>query len=280
MVGVAGSSTPPRSTRRPRRCPAAATPRSPTSRRRPACYVLDVAGAVGAYDGRSSRATAPAPRSTPNKTQTVYLDFEGGRVNTGVWGGPGVRELSPFSAFLGKWGIPPLARGGDDHQDHRRGAQEHPRRRCADGGSNPNLEVDGRQLAQPPRDHGQANVSRVIVGGTIAQSGIATIGIAQYIDPGNYGHEDAALVLLDVLSDPERSGLAQHLPHRGQRPGEVRLGRGRQRDRSRGRPHRRQLPHRQPLGRGQPDGRRRRQLPEPVRGRRPTGSAAPPTTRT
>ena len=47
---------------------------------------------------------------------------------------------------------------------------------------------------------GQTNVSRVIVGGTIEQSGIDTIGIAQYIDPGNYGHEDSALVLLDVLS--------------------------------------------------------------------------------
>jgi hypothetical protein len=50
---------------------------------------------------------------------------------------------------------------------------------------------------------GRTNVSRVIVGGTIAQSGIPTIGIAQYIDPGNYGHEDSALLLLDVLSDPQ-----------------------------------------------------------------------------
>ena len=44
----------------------------------------------------------------------------------------------------------------------------------------------------------------MIVGGTIDQSGIPTIGIAQYIDPGNYGHEDSALVLLDVLSDRGR----------------------------------------------------------------------------
>ena len=61
---------------------------------------------------------------------------------------------------------------------------------------------------------GKENVSRVIVGGTIAQSGISTIGIAQYIDPGNYGHEDSAVVLLDVLSDPSRSGLAEHLHER------------------------------------------------------------------
>ena len=49
---------------------------------------------------------------------------------------------------------------------------------------------------------GQDNVSRVIVGGTINESGIPTIGIAQSIDPGNYGTEETALVLLDVLSDP------------------------------------------------------------------------------
>ena len=49
---------------------------------------------------------------------------------------------------------------------------------------------------------GQRNVSRVIVGGTITESGIPTIGIAQSIDPGNFGTEETALVLLDVLSDP------------------------------------------------------------------------------
>ena len=45
-------------------------------------------------------------------------------------------------------------------------------------------------------------VSRVIVGGTIAESGIGTIGIAQSIDPGNFATEETALVLLDILSSP------------------------------------------------------------------------------
>jgi hypothetical protein len=43
-------------------------------------------------------------------------------------------------------------------------------------------------------------VSRVVVGGTVAQSGVPTIGIAQSIDPGNYAHEETALVLLDTVS--------------------------------------------------------------------------------
>ena len=52
------------------------------------------------------------------------------------------------------------------------------------------------------RDHadpfGQPDVSRLIVGGTIAESGIDTIGIAQSIDPGNFETEETALILLDV----------------------------------------------------------------------------------
>ena len=26
-------------------------------------------------------------------------------MNTGIFGGPGVRQLSPFRAFLGRWGL-------------------------------------------------------------------------------------------------------------------------------------------------------------------------------
>ena len=56
------------------------------------------------------------------------------------------------------------------------------------------------------RDHadpwGQPNVSRVVVGGTIAESGIQTVGIAQSIDAGNFGKEETSLVLLDLLSSP------------------------------------------------------------------------------
>ena len=56
--------------------------------------------------------------------------------------------------------------------------------------------------ADHPDPFGTDNVSRLIVGGTIAESGIPTIGIAQSIDPGNFGHEESALILLDILSAP------------------------------------------------------------------------------
>ncbi|ROT33605.1 PPC domain-containing protein [Micromonospora sp. HM5-17] len=34
--------------------------------------------------------------------QTLFLDFDGARINTAIFGGPGVRTLSPMRAFLGR----------------------------------------------------------------------------------------------------------------------------------------------------------------------------------
>ncbi|MEI5672010.1 MULTISPECIES: pre-peptidase C-terminal domain-containing protein [unclassified Nocardioides] len=163
-------------------------------------YVLDIGATLGDYQVRLE-AYRPGAETDPKQKQTVYLDFEGGRVNTGLWGGPGVRELSPFSAFLGKWG---LTRAREDAMITKitREVRDNLRDEVAEGGLNPNLQVRVVNSRNHPEVAGKENVSRVVVGGTIAESGISTIGIAQYIDPGNYGHEDTALVLLDVLSDP------------------------------------------------------------------------------
>ena len=142
----------------------------------------------------------PGPESagTVGRTvQTIFLDFDGARVNTGIFGGPGVRQLSPFRAFLGRWGLTT--------------AQESAVINRIVSTTTENLERDALTHGVAvrilnSRDHpdpfGQPNVSRIIIGGTIAQSGIGTIGIAQSIDPGNYELEETALVLLDVLSDP------------------------------------------------------------------------------
>ena len=42
---------------------------------------------------------------TERPVQTLFLDFDGARVNTAIFGGPGVRQLSPLRAFLGRWGL-------------------------------------------------------------------------------------------------------------------------------------------------------------------------------
>ncbi|GAB3815705.1 PPC domain-containing protein [Kribbella italica] len=162
-------------------------------------YAVSVEAGVGNYD-----ATVEAYRpgsEVDKKQQTIFLDFDGARVNTAIFGGPGVRTLSPFSAFVARWGLP---RTAESQLITRITATvtENIKQDLIAKGLNPNVQVkvlNSRDHADP---FGQENVSRVIVGGTIAESGIDTIGIAQTIDPGNFGHEESALALLDVLSDP------------------------------------------------------------------------------
>jgi hypothetical protein len=162
-------------------------------------YALNVDGAVGDYSVQLE-AYRPGAETDTDQQQTVYLDFDGGRVNTAICGGPGVSELSPFSAFLGKWGIPRSRENAMIRQITAE-VRENIRDEVRAGGLNPGLEVRVVNSNNHPEVKGQPNVSRVLISGTIAESGISTIGISQYIDPGNYGHEDAALVLLDVLSN-------------------------------------------------------------------------------
>ena len=161
-------------------------------------YVAVTSGA-GAYD-----ITVEAYRSVlegNSAVQTLFLDFDGARVNTGIFGGPGVRQLSPLRSFLGRWGLT-----NADENALITGivneVKENVRLDMIASGLNGQFQIrilNSRDHADP---FGQPNVSRVIVGGTIAESGIPTIGIAQSIDPGNFETEDSALVLLDVLSDP------------------------------------------------------------------------------
>ena len=54
-------------------------------------------------------------------------------------------------------------------------------------GTNPSVNVEVVNARGNEELIGQENVSRVYVAGTIAETGLNTIGVAQYIDPGNYG---------------------------------------------------------------------------------------------
>lgn len=164
-------------------------------------YALQIDGAAGAYD-TLVEAYRPGSEVDPaSRVQTIFLDFDGARVNTAIWDPlfGGVRQLSPFGSFLARWG---LTRAQEATMIDRITAtvRENIRRDLIEQGLNPDVAVRVTNSKDNPDGFGQQNVSRVIVGGTIAESGIPTIGIAQSIDPGNYGHEESALVLLDVLS--------------------------------------------------------------------------------
>jgi hypothetical protein len=162
-------------------------------------HYVGVASGSGAYDITVEAYRPPLQGATPN--QTLYLDFDGARVNTGIFGGAGQRDLSPFAAFLASWG---LTRADEDAliDAVTAGVTENIKKDLQASGLNAKFKLKIKNSKDNPDPWGQANVSRIVVGGTIDESGVDTIGIAQSIDPGNFETEETALVLLDVLSAP------------------------------------------------------------------------------
>lgn len=166
----------------------------------PGWYSVSTADGAGTYDILLEAYRPGSTTAQKNTVQTVFLDFDGERVNTAVWGGSGVRTLSPFSSFVAKWGLtsaqqrPVLNRIiATVKENIRTDLRQH--------GLNNRVDVKVLNSRDNKDPWGRPNVSRVIVGGTIDQSGIDTIGISSSIDPGNFDGEDQALVMLDALSD-------------------------------------------------------------------------------
>ncbi|MEU4216823.1 PPC domain-containing protein [Actinoplanes sp. NPDC026623] len=161
-------------------------------------HYIGVARGSGSYD-ITVEAYRPVLQGA-KPTQTLFLDFDGARVNTGVFGGTGNVQLSPFSAFLAHWGIPRVQE--DEVIDAVvASVTENIKRDLIDSGLNNRFKLKILNSKDDADPWGQKNVSRIVVGGTIDESGVDTIGIAQSIDPGNFETEETALVLQDVLSD-------------------------------------------------------------------------------
>lgn len=138
---------------------------------------------------------------TGNK-QILFVDFDGADIDPSIFGGPaGSAALSPFSSFIANWEL--LPEDEDALIDAILASLEESITADLAGQSNPDFSVEIRNS----RDHADTfgvdpNVSRLIVGGTIAESGISTIGIAESIDPGNFAPGETAVILLDLLSAP------------------------------------------------------------------------------
>ena len=165
-------------------------------------YAVSTTDGIGSYQLHLEVYRPGSQTAGTNVTQKIFLDFDGQRVNTGIFGGAGVSTLSPLSTFLGRWGLPASAE--DELIDTVVATvRENIKQDLVARGLNDDVAVKVLNSRDNKDTFGKKNVSRVIVGGTIAQSGVDTIGIAQSIDPGNYGHEETALVLLDILSNPE-----------------------------------------------------------------------------
>jgi len=120
--------------------------------------------------------------------------------------------LSPLAAFLAGWGLTVAEEDAVIDAIVARVQQDFSA--VAAGGANGDFAVSGvaGEFAIEIRNSrddgplwGQPNLTRVIVGGTIAELGINTIGVSEAIDVGNFATEESAVVLLDHLSDPNTS---------------------------------------------------------------------------
>lgn len=160
-------------------------------------YYVKVSDGFGAYD-LSLTADRPGTE-TAAQAQMIFLDFDGGQIDTAALGGPGVRQLSGLSAFLTRWGL----QSTDESAVISKAVavvNENIKSDLVRKGTNPDVAVTIRNSRDDADRFGTAGVSRVVVGGTAAESGINRLGVAQSVDPGNFAQEETALVQLDRLS--------------------------------------------------------------------------------
>ena len=143
------------------------------------------------------------PLETTVASQRIFVDFDGALVDPGVFGfPPGEESLSPLSSFMSGWGLGP---GDVDGVIDATLATLSENLLNDPRFQGPNRDVyveilNSRDHADPGDDF---DVSRLIIGGSIGELGIPTIGIAQSIDVGNFDASEIAVVLLDLLSGSE-----------------------------------------------------------------------------
>ncbi|MEL6868327.1 MAG: hypothetical protein AAFO81_00875 [Pseudomonadota bacterium] len=187
-------------------------------------YSIALSGGFGAYE-MDIALRRPGLQIQRDSVQLIWLDYNGGPVDKAPWFGfPFVTDHTPFRDFLPAWGLP----NSDD--DIRRitsavtaGVRDNLLTDLKESGINKRIDVvvagnDGTgvtSMLENLVDQGSFEingvtyeVSVVEISGTISESFISTIGIASTIDPGNYALNDAALVLLDIISAPASGGDA------------------------------------------------------------------------
>lgn len=155
---------------------------------------------IGSYVTQIRLRRPPMSERAVGSHQVLFLDFDGaeGIDADKLFGAGGVSRttLSPLASFLPSWGLSPdrdrplsgrIVELVKSHFDELLGTTG-------------KIEITSSLDGQDP--FGKPSVSRVIVGGRISELGISTIGISQFVDPGNFSTEDTAVVLLDLLSAP------------------------------------------------------------------------------
>lgn len=171
-------------------------------------YFIGTSSSVGGDYQLEVRVRRPGRSAQKGRqAQILFLDFDGARVRPMVFGERDA-QLTGLDDFMFRWGLTPA--DSDELIDVILAVvNENLSADLKQQGLNGDRDVTGRAgqhdiIIRNSRDHrdrwGDPNVSRVIIGGTVDQLGIPTIGIAQSIDVGNLDSQETAVVLLDIIS--------------------------------------------------------------------------------
>lgn len=165
-------------------------------------YELVVGGEGGSRYSLSALVHRPALELADEGTeQIIFVDFNGATLNTVELfdGDIESASLSPLSAFMTDFGL-----SASDEDALIDGIMAVIKQQLATDPASRSNNANTRVTLKNSRDDadpfGEANVARIVIGGTIDELGIGTIGLSQSIDPGNFVHNETAVVLLDLLS--------------------------------------------------------------------------------
>jgi hypothetical protein len=182
-------------------------------------HAVVVEGFGGDYQGEIRVERAGRRDGAAGEEQIIFLDFDGAELDTTIFG-PGMgtahATITPMASFLWRWGLSPADENAvidavvasveeSVSADLRVTGKNGDRDATGIAGE---FDIEIRNSRDHPDPWGEPNVSRIIVGGTIPEAAIDTIGIAQSIDPGNFDTTETALVLLDVLSSAPGVGFS------------------------------------------------------------------------
>ena len=159
-------------------------------------------GSTGAYTLDLNVNRPALELQAKHNVQHIFLDFDGASLDASPFNGQGGSlSFNALSDFLGNWGL--SATDEDAVIDAILATvQSVLSDSIKVNGNNNDFEIvllNSRDHADAPTG-GLENVSTVVVGGTIAGTGISTVGLAETIDIGNFDTNDNAFVLLDLLS--------------------------------------------------------------------------------
>ena len=182
-------------------------------------YALMVTRGTGAYEV-TLEAHRPEEHQGRNEVQTLFLDFDGARVNTNVFGGPGTVQLSPLSSFLAGWGLTPA---DEDAVIDAIVAtvEENVRADLAQRGGNPRFAVRVRNSRDNADTFGQPNTSRLDRRGDHRRvrhrhHRHRPVHRPRQLRPRGDGADPPGRA--EQPGRPVRQPVAEHLPDPGERP--------------------------------------------------------------